>query len=642
MLGLDRSGGYRKFRIRRGGSDIETDDIFLDALAHKKDRETYVMETALSQRIFHLVLTFFFLIIGFLLFRCFSFQVIDYKTYAAQAEKNKFLSSEVNAQRGIIYDRNFKQLVSNTQTFDLVCNIYSLPKDEFEQEKQLREVSRVMEISFDDLKSKVAEMKDAGEIQFAVARDLDEDKVIILKTKEEELGGFEIVQKKKRDYLNGYDFASVLGYVSKDSSVGAAGLEKQYDDVLKEIPGEINREKDVYGNLVKEEVVKPAQSGNNLVLSVNYELQEKAAYFLSSAVAGYSAKGGSVVAVNPKTGEVLALVNYPSYDNNMFSRDLTNKEFSDLLKSPQTSFFNRAIAGEYPTGSTVKPMIGVAALEQGIVTADQQLYCPAQIELNDGTVKKDWTFHGWTDMYRAIAESVDTYFYMVGGGYKDFKGLGIAKISKYLEKFGFGSLTNIDLPGEKEGLVPNADWKEENVGVSWYPGDTYNISIGQGYFKATPLQLTMAISSIANGGKLMKPQLVKSILNNDNETVKTFSPEVASENFVSLSAVNSIKEGMRQTVLSSAGTARSLQYLPVSSAAKTGTAQTGKNEIYHNWITIFAPYDDPEIVLTVMVESVPQNTGVANLVSREILGYYFGQSQEKQSETDQTNTDSGN
>lgn len=630
MSGLNRSGGLRKFKVRRGKSDIETDDIFLDALAHRKDRGAYVMETALSERIFRIVFTSFLLVLAFLLFRCFAFQVIDYNVYAEKAEKNKFLSSEVEAQRGIIYDRNFTQLVSNTQTFDLVCNIYKLPKDEFEQEKQLREVSRVLAFSFEELRDKIDEMRNAGEVSFTVSRDLEKEQVIVLKTKEEELTGFSIVKKKKRDYLNGYDLAHVLGYVSGDSSVGEAGIEKQYDDVLKEIPGEITREKDVYGNLVKEEIVRPSESGNNLVLNIDYDLQEKAAYFLSSAVSGYSAKAGSVVAVNPKTGEVLALVSYPSYDNNIFSRDLTNKEFSDLLNDPATSFFNRSISGEYPIGSTIKPFIGAAALEQSIVTPEKEIYCEGEIELNDGTVKKDWRLHGWTNLKKAIAESCDVFFYLVGGGYKGFNGLGIAKISKYLERFGFGFETGIDLPEEKAGLVPDPAWKEEKTGASWYPGDTYNISIGQGYFKATPLQLTMATASIANGGKLMKPQLVKKILDNENNTVKEFSPEVLSENFISSSAIESVREGMRETVSSSLGTARSLQSLPVSSAAKTGTAQTGKNEIYHNWITVFAPYDDPEIVLTVLAESVPQNTGVANLVSREILGYYFGEKQLQQ------------
>jgi penicillin-binding protein 2 len=637
MLGFHRSHGCQKFKVKRGNTDIETDDLFLDALSHKKDKGSYAMETALSQKIFHIVFTAFVLIIGVFIFRCFYFQVINYKTYSAAAEKNKFISSEIDAQRGIIYDRNFKQLVTNTQSFDLVCNISKLPKDDLARENQIREVARILGTPFEDLEKNIETMKTAGESSFSLIRDLDEEKVIVLKTKEEGLTGFEIVKNNNREYLEGYNFASVLGYVSGDNSDGKSGIEKQYNDVLKETPGEVNREKDAHGNLVKDEIVKPSKSGNNLVLNIDYGLQEKAAEFLASAVTGYNAKGGSVVAVNPKTGEVLALVSYPSFDNNMFSRNLTKTEFNSLLNSPQTSFFNRSISGEYPTGSTVKPMIAVAALEQGIVTPAQEIYCPAQIELKDGTVKKDWTFHGWTDLKRAIAESVDTYFYMIGGGYNDFKGLGIDKIKTYLAKFGFGAKTNIDLPEEKAGLIPDPTWKEDNMGVGWYPGDTYNISIGQGYFKATPLQMTMATAAIANSGKLMEPHILKSVLDSNNQTIKTIEPKVLSENFVSLSSINSVREGMRQTVLSSAGTARSLQYLPVSSAAKTGTAQTGKTEVYHNWISVFAPYDDPEIVFTVIVESVPQNTGLANLVARETLGYYFGEKKLEQNTQDIVN-----
>lgn len=625
MLGFHRSHGCQKFKVKRWSNDVETDDLFLDALTHKKDRGFYSMETALSQRIFQIVFGSFIVIIGIFLFRCFSFQVIDYDKYSLAAERNKFLSSEIDAQRGIIYDRNFKQLVTNTQGFDLVCNIYKFPKDKLLRETQIREVARILDNPFEKLDDKIREMEEAGEEKFSLVRDIDREKVIVLKTKQEELTGFEIVKKKSREYLSGYNFSAVLGYVSGNNSIGESGIEKQYNDVLKEIPGEINREKDVHGKLVKEEIIKPAQSGNNLLLNIDYDLQEKAALFLAEVVDGYNAKGGSVVAVNPKTGEVLSLISYPSFDNNVFSKNLTKKEFNDLLKNPKVSFYNRATSGEYAIGSTLKPMIAVAALEQGIVTADKEIYCEGGLELNDGTFKKDWATHGWTDLKKAIAESCDVFFYIVGGGYKNFNGLGIAKIEKYLQKFGFGYKTNIDLPEESIGLISNPDWKEEKFKTSWYPGDTYNISIGQGYFKATPLQLTMAIASIANRGKLMKPQIVKSVLNNNNQIIKTYEPEIVSRDFVSLSAIDSVREGMRETVTSGAGTARSLQYLPVSSGAKTGTAQTGKNEVYHNLITVFAPYDDPEIVLTVIVESVPKNTGLANLVARQTLGYYFGE-----------------
>ncbi len=627
MLGFHRARGCQKFKVKRKKSEIETEEIFLDALLRKKEEKAgyETIETALSERIFHIVFASFMIVIAILFIRCFYFEVIAHNAYAKAAEKNRYLGSEVQAERGVMYDRNLKQLVSNSQSFDLNCDFSKLPKDTFTREKEIREVAGIIGISFDSLNQALIDNENSGASVYAVIRGIETDKVIVLKTKEEELLGFQIVKKDKRDYLNGPDFAHVLGYVSGDGSLGQSGLEKEYEDYLKEIPGIIDREKDVQGNVVKEETIKPAQSGNNLILNIDYGLQEKIAEYLGSAVKDYGAKGGSAVAVNPETGEVLAMVSVPSFDNNIFSENLSTKEYSDLVNSPDVSFYNRAISGEYPIGSTIKPFIAVAALEQGVITPEQEIYCPAEIQLKDGTVKKDWAFHGWTDLKKAIAESVDTYFYMVGGGYKDFVGLGIAKIEPYLEKFGFGKETGIDLPQEGTGLVPNPDWKESKTGISWYPGDTYNISIGQGYFKATPLQLAMATSSIANGGKLMKPELVKSITDDKNKTIKSFEPEVVSSNFVSASAVDSVRGAMRETVLSSAGTARSLQYLPVSSAAKTGTAQTGKSEVYHNWISVFAPYDSPQIVLTIIVESVPGNTGLANLVARETLGYYFGE-----------------
>ena len=626
MLGFRRSRGCQKFNVKRKKSEIDTVEIFLDALVHKKENKGgyEAMEKALSEKIIRAVFIVFVFGFAILFFRCFYFQVINHDAYAKAAEKNRYLSSEIEAQRGVMYDRNGKQLVSNSQSFDLNCNIDKLPADEFTKDKVIREAAAILGISYDVIAQGIADSQKAGDNVYSVSRDISQDKVIVLETKQDDLSGFEIVKNNKRDYLNGPDFAHVIGYVSGDSSDGQSGLEKEYNDYLKEIPGIIDREKDAKGNLVKENTVKPAQSGDSLVLNIDYDLQEKIVEYLGSAVSDYGAKGGSAVAVNPQTGEILSMVSFPSFDNNIFSKNLTSKEYSDLTKNPSVSFYNRAISGAYPVGSTIKPFIAADALEQGVITPSQEIYCPAEISLKDGTVKKDWAFHGWTDLNKAIAESVDTYFYIVGGGYNDFVGLGISKIAPYLEKFGFGKITDIDLPQESTGLVPDPDWKEKTTGISWYPGDTYNVSIGQGYFKATPLQLAMATSVIANGGNLMKPQLVKSIVDENKNVVKTFSPEVSSSGFAQVSAIESVKEAMKQTVLSSAGTARSLQYLPVTSGAKTGTAQTGKTEVYHNWISVFAPYDNPQIVLVVMVESVPGNTGLANLVSREVLGYYFG------------------
>lgn len=622
MLGFFQSRGYQKFKVKKKSQDIDTEEIFLDALEHKKDKGAYTMETALSQRIFQLTFGLFFLVIIFFLFYSLKLQVFSYENYSAKAEENKYLSKQINAQRGIIYDRSMNQLAFNSQQFELICYV-----DGTLREKEVREVARILEIPFYELMEKINQ-KESGKL--LIARDIGKDKAIVLKTKEKELSAFELVTKNTREYLDGNNFSHILGYVSGDTFDGEAGIEKQYNEYLKEDPGVLHIERDAFGRKIQEEIIESAKSGNNLVLNIDFDLQKKVSEYLEEVVSEYNASGGAVIAMNPQNGEILSLASNPSFDSNIFSRNLTTAQFNEVVSSPNVSFYNRAIAGEYPLASTIKPIIGVAALEEGIITPDKSIYCDEKIELSDGTFKGDWKFHGWTDLKKAIAESSDVFFYHLGGGYKNFIGLGIEKIEKYLQYFGLGKLTKIDLPGEREGLVPNPEWKRKETGLSWYPGDTYNVSIGQGYIKATPLQLAVATSAIANGGKMVKPQVVKSILDENNNVIESFNSEIVSEVPASSYSLNEIKKSMKETVDSSLGTARSLQYLPVDSGAKTGTAETGKYKIYHNWITVFAPYDEPEIVLTVVVEDVPNNTGLANLIAREVIGYYFGEKQRAQ------------
>ncbi|MDK2949137.1 MAG: penicillin-binding protein 2 [Patescibacteria group bacterium] len=624
MLGFFQSRGYQKFKVKKKSQDIDTEEIFLDALEHKKDKGAYTMETALSQRIFQLTFGLFFLVIIFFLFYSLKLQVFSYENYSAKAEENKYLSKQINAQRGIIYDRSMNQLAFNSQQFELICYV-----DGTLREKEVREVARILEIPFYELMEKINQ-KESGKL--LIARDIGKDKAIVLKTKEKELSAFELVTKNTREYLDGNNFSHILGYVSGDTFDGEAGIEKQYNEYLKEDPGVLHIERDAFGRKIQEEIIESAKSGNNLVLNIDFDLQKKVSEYLEEVVSEYNASGGAVIAMNPQNGEILSLASNPSFDSNIFSRNLTTAQFNEVVSSPNVSFYNRAIAGEYPLASTIKPIIGVAALEEGIITPDKSIYCDEKIELSDGTFKGDWKFHGWTDLKKAIAESSDVFFYHLGGGYKNFIGLGIEKIEKYLQYFGLGKLTKIDLPGEREGLVPNPEWKRKETGLSWYPGDTYNVSIGQGYIKATPLQLTVVTSAIANGGKIVKPQVVKSILDENNNVIESFNSEIVSEVPVSSYSLNEIKKSMKETVDSSLGTARSLQYLPVDSGAKTGTAETGKYKIYHNWITVFAPYDEPEIVLTVVVEDVPNNTGLANLIAREVIGYYFGEKQRAQND----------
>lgn len=376
-------------------------------------------------------------------------------------------------------------------------------------------------------------------------------------------------------------------------------------------------------------MIKSPESGNNVILNIDMALQKKTAEVLNSVIKDTDAKSGTVVAMNPNTGEILTMITLPSYDNNIFSRNLSKEEYNNLLKDPNVSFLNRAISGEYAIGSTIKPVIAAAALKEGIITPEKSIYCEGGILLGDGTIKNDWKAHGYVDLNKAIAESCDVYFYTIGGGYGNIKGLGINNIVEYLELFGLGKKTGIDLSGEISGFIPTPEWKKEKTGISWYPGDTYNISIGQGYLKATPLQLAIFTSAIANGGKIVKPQIVKSIVRGDGSVIKEFSPEIIAEDIIDENVLGDVRTAMKETIVSPDGTAHSLSYYNFTSAGKTGTAETSTRKSYHSLMIAFAPYENPEIVVSAIIENVAYEKLFINVIVRQVLDYYFNGEKEE-------------
>lgn len=608
--------------VKRKKVEIEPDDIFLDTIAQENEETMEIssqrIEPLLSEKIFMILLFLFFSILLLFLFRVFYFQVVNYNAYINKSENNKFIYNELKSQRGIIYDRNSEQLVENSQSFDLYFHL--LDYREEESLKSIKEVADILNKSFSDL---VYEIENCAEESIMIEKDLDLEKVIALKTKIDNLEGFEIVQGKKREYVDGAIFSHILGFVDRETLEGKAGIEEYYDQILEENTGTIKIERDALGNILEQEVVEEPESGKNLILNIDANLQRKATQVLEDVLEENNSTSGALLVMDANTGGILSMVSLPSFDNNIFSTSLSNEEYSEILSDPNISFYNRAISGSYPIGSTIKPMLAIAGLEEGIITADDEIFCQGGIQLSDGTFKSDWDIHGWTNLNKAIAESCDVYFYILGGGYGDKEGLGIDRIIKYLKIFGFGEETGIDLPKENSGFVPTPEWKKEETGYWWYPGDTYNISIGQGYFEATPLQLTIAIASIANKGKILKPKLVKGIADNQGNIIEKFEPEIIKEDLASYQSLQEVRNAMQQTVLSENGTARSLQWLSFTSGAKTGTVQTGKEDVYHNLITAFAPFEDPEIVVTVITENVPDQMGITNQVAREILSYYF-------------------
>ncbi|MDD4662093.1 MAG: penicillin-binding protein 2 [Candidatus Pacebacteria bacterium] len=605
--------GFQKFKK---GHSIEIEDISIDSIIQKKYKNSVLAsqrrETTIGERAFVGLFIAFFLCIVLVLCICFFYQVINPNNFFVRAEKNRYIYKEINTQRGIIYDRNFNELVENKLIFNLVLK-------EEPTEKSIMQVSEILNLDYKILKEEISQNE---EEKMYIAKNLSNEQVIVLKTKISNLTGFELEKKSVREYEDGEFFSHIIGYVSKDEEVGEDGIEKQYEEILKENPGVTKYERDALNNILSEELVKDPESGKSLILNIDKDLQKKSAQVLKEAVSEAGGDGGAIIIMNPNTGEISTLVSYPSYDNNFFSSNFTSEEYADFLNNDHVSFFNRAISGGYPIGSTIKPMLASAFLEEDIIDPNTKINCEGGIELSDGTFKSDWTSHGLTDMRKAIAESCDVYFYILGGGYKNVKGLGINKIDEYLYKYGFGKKTGIDLPSENAGFVGSSSWKEEVIGTTWYPGDTYNISIGQGYIKATPLQVLTAVSAIANGGKIIKPQIVKGVVDDNKNIIETYEPEIVLENFISSKNLEVIKEGMRQTVTSSSGSAPSFNSLPIALAAKSGTAETGSGT-YHNWMVVFGPYEDPDMAMIVLTENVSSFGGITQKVVREIINYYY-------------------
>jgi len=396
MLGFPK----KTLKVKRRDREIETDDIFLDALAKKKDKYYDKMEIALSNRNFRIMSFVFLFIILVFLFVSFYYQIVQGAYYSEKAKKNKFVFKEVEAQRGIIYDRNLKQLVSNTQSFDLICNLDLLFKEEGAGEREEVEIANILNLPLSELKAMIEKEKDKKE--FVVAFDLDKEKVIVFKARENDFKAFYIKKNQEREYVSGPDFAHILGYVSRADGQGGAGIEKYYNEDLKEIAGIIETEKDVYGNVVKEEMKQAPESGKNVVLNIDMDLQEKAAEIMAPVLRDSGAKSGTVIVMDPNSGAILTMLTLPSYDNNIFSKNLSEEEYQKILNDPSVSFFNRAIAGEYAIGSTVKPFIAVEALKEGIITPETTIYCQGGIALKDGTFKNDWKAHGYVNLKKPL------------------------------------------------------------------------------------------------------------------------------------------------------------------------------------------------------------------------------------------------
>ena len=551
------------------------------------------------------------------------------------AEGNRIRARSIQAPRGIIYDNTGKPFVQNDASFALQLYPADLPRAAA-RESFYQNLSLVTQIPVEEIKGKVTQKGISATAPVILRENIDRDTALLLQTKIVDLPGVAIAVEPVRHYVDIPGLPLVLGYTgkvtdsdlknNKDGSlvlsqeIGKDGLEKVYQTDLKGHDGINEIEVDSHGQAQRLLTSLAPEPGNNLILSINSNLETAIASSLTDELKAAGANAGAAVAINPQNGAVLAMVSLPSYDNNAFSQGISPDDYQKLLSDKNLPLFNRAVSGEYPSGSTIKPLVAAAGLQEKVITENTTLDCPSEIKVGVWTFP-DWKYHGLTDVKKAIAESVNIYFYAIGGGWDKVKGIGPDKLKSYYQEFGLGAVSGIDLPGEADGLVPDPAWKKKVKNEMWYLGDTYHMSIGQGDVLVTPLQMANATATVANGGKLYTPQILSKVTDNNGNLLRQIQPKLIRSNFVDANNLRIVRDGMRQTVTSGSGQA--LKDLSVPVAAKTGTAQFGDADKTHAWMTAFAPYDNPQIAIAVIIEGGGEGYATAGPVIKNAFTEYF-------------------
>ncbi len=604
----------------------------------------YLGKSILNKR-----LIFFILILSIgliiILLRSFYAQILKGDYYHNLAENNRIRIRPIIAERGIIFDRFGKQLVQNVPNFSLSIIPQDLPIDKNKRQEVIFKLASISDVTEDYIQHLLLKYKNYSYESLVLKDNLDYDTSLKIYIESSQMPGVLIEGGTKRNYIfsNNQNLASstmslshVLGYLGKlnddeleenhskgylvSDNIGKSGIEKIYENNLRGIYGRKKIEVNSSGreqNVVAEE---PPTPGKNLWLTIDLEAQKKLEQLIKNFVATKGDHRISAIALDPRNGEIIALVSWPSFDNNLFSSGITQEAYQNYINNPDKPLFNRAISGNIPSGSIVKPIIAAAALEENIIDVNKTFLSNGGLHVGKWYFK-DWKAggHGTTNVTKALAWSVNTFFYYIGGGYDNFTGLGVDKILEYMRKFNLAKKTGIDLPSESAGFLPSKEWKKTNKGESWYVGDTYNLSIGQGDLLVTPLQAAVWTAAFANGGTIVKPHVAMKVSSKGTD-VEQFSFPPNSTNVVSSKTIDIVRQGMRECVLT--GSCKLLQTLPFTSAGKTGTAQWNSTKPEHAWFTAFAPYENPQIVITVLIEEGGQGSVVSMPIARDFLSWW--------------------
>ena len=631
-------------------------------------------------------------------------QVTGFDAFAERALDNRQQRLTLPAARGVVYDRNGVLLAQNVPAISVSITPAFLPEDAgrlAELYARLSELTGVPiatppldagnatgnRIGDDSPPPGIQELVLLQETTapyrpVVIAPDITREQALVLGAELRNLPGVQLEVRALRDYPTGALTAHVVGYmgpITEDQAdyyvdlgfdpardrIGYAGIENRMQDVMAGSNGYKEVEVDVAGRELRTlgEGQAPVP-GQSVVLTIDVRLQAAAEAALSNRMKienqiaqadtnplrpPQPVTNGVAIAINPQTGEVLAMVSLPTYDNTMFSRFIPATYYQEMADHPYKPLFNNAISGEYPPGSVFKVAVAAGALQEGIVTADQMIFDPGEIIItnryfpNDpGKTRRVVCYnragHGDVNFIRGIAVSCDVYFYALGGGYEaggvTDGGLGIDRLHKYATMLGFDQLTGIELPGERKGLIPTRDWKRLNIGENWSTGDTYIASIGQGYVLSTPLQVLMAHTPFINrDGFVRKPTLIREVRDGEGNVLRTASVQNNSQTALTPYVIEQVSQGLRQVMID--GTGKNLAVEGIVLGGKSGTAEYCDNVAQaadrcqfgswpaHAWMLAYAPYEKPEIAVVVFVYSGEEGSTVAGPVAQEIIDAYF-------------------
>ncbi|MFW5999045.1 MAG: penicillin-binding protein 2 [Halanaerobiaceae bacterium] len=595
------------------------------------------------------------LIFLLLIFRAGQLQLVLGNYYHQLSEGNRISMRPINAPRGKMYDRNGEISVTNT----LAYNLYLLPNEippDLPQEEIINRLVEYTGYEKELLQENYERSQEAGQSSSGILlkRDISRENMVVLEENSDNLPGILVEESSIRDYIFREVAAHNFGYTGEISlseletitdrgynysgrdMIGKTGLEREYELELRGISGIEQIEVNSSGEKVKTLGIKPPVPGNDLHLNLDMELQATSHQLLKKHLKDLEKKaeedeelnqptGGVVIVMEPGTGKILTMVSLPSYDPNHFAGGISEDKYNELSSAQGKPLWNRPTRAVLPPGSVFKLITGTAAVEE--LGIDEE----SMFEDENGEFEiSGWErpFRNWLDkgegelsFKRAIARSNNIVFYELG--YRLYRQFGGEVLTSYASEFGLGRKTGIDLPGEREGLTPTPEWKRENKDESWYPGDSVNLSIGQGDLLTTPIQLIQIINVIANRGTVYRPYLVDKILDSRGGVVEKFSPEVSLETNLSDRVFEILEEGMLAATDSSYGTARSaFRDFPVKIAGKTGTAQTSSVGTNHGWFAGYAPAEDPEVSILVFLEN-GNSSSYALPIASGIMQEYF-------------------